>query len=125
MQWIQTLTLDEARPMVERAIKASANAGCAVSVAICDEAGNLVLFERMCGARSHTIELACQKARLSAQIGIPTAILAAAGKGDVLAGGMPILVDGKSVGSIGVSGATPDQDGSIAEAAIESLLARP
>lgn len=90
-----------------------------VSIAIVDEAGELLSFMRMDGARSHTIELAIKKAKVSAQVGVPSAVIHAAGRADITAGGLPIMADGQCAGAIGVSGATVEDDVRIATAGID------
>ncbi len=99
----------------------------AMAVAVVDTAGDLVYFERMDGTQAGSIMVAIDKARSAAQFKRPTKAfqdtLAAGGDGlRVLGlrgavpveGGIPIVIDGKIVGAVGVSGGTSAQDGQCA-----------
>jgi uncharacterized protein GlcG (DUF336 family) len=101
-----------------------------MAIAIVDPAGELVLFEKLDGTQQASVNIAIDKARSSARYKRPTKALA-----DVLAGGgaglrmlaldgavpveggVPIVMDGKLVGAIGVSGGTGQQDGQVATGA--------
>jgi len=39
-------------------------------------------------------------------------------------GGLPLTVDGKIIGAIGVSGGTPEQDGVVAKAGVDAMAAK-
>lgn len=106
-----------------------------VVVAIVDPAGQLVLLEKMDNTQNVSSEVARQKASSAALWRRPTKAfqdgLAAGGVGlRILAlegavpadGGLPIVVDGKIIGAIGVSGATSEQDGQMAKAGLDALL---
>src|SRR5438034_5327781 len=101
----------------------------AMAVAIVDAAGHLVYFERMDGTQIGSVRVAIDKARSAALFKRPTKTfqdtLAAGGDGlrvlrlrDAvpIEGGLPIVVDGRIVGAIGVSGGTSAQDGECAKA---------
>ena len=94
-----------------------------------DGAGDLVYFERMDATQAGSVTIAIDKARSAARFKRPTKAfqdtLAAGGEGwRVLGlngavpveGGVPLVVDGKIVGAIGVSGGTSAQDGQCARA---------
>lgn len=102
-----SLSIDEAEAMLDAAGRAATSRP--VSIAVVDAGGALLAFRRMDGARVHTIELATQKARTAAIVGVPTAAVQAAGR-DICAGGIPVVVEGQCVGAIGVSGAVEDED---------------
>ena len=100
-----------------------------MAVAIVDIAGNLVYFEKMDATQTASVNVAIEKARSAALFKRPTKALqdtlAAGGdglrvlrlEGAVPAeGGIPLLMDGKIVGAIGVSGGTSQQDGQCAKA---------
>jgi Haem-degrading len=94
------------------------------------EAGELLAFSRMDGARSYTVELASEKARGAAKLGLPTAALEqlwrrTASGNPWMRGGKPVLCDGQCAGAIGVSGAKPEVDEEIVEWALASLDAVP
>jgi glc operon protein GlcG len=105
-----------------------------MAVAIVDTAGNLVYFEKMDGTQTGSVAVAIDKARSAALFKRPTKAfqdtLAAGGEGlRVLGlqsavpvdGGIPIVMDGKFVGAIGVSGGTSAQDGQCAKAGVDAV----
>jgi glc operon protein GlcG len=106
-----------------------------VSVTICimDESANILFLQKGDTAGLNTLEYAQRKARYSALFGQPSARAAEqlkAGNTAVLAfpnvfpnqGGVPIKVDGKTIGSIACSGAPSEVDEAIAQAAVDALL---
>ena len=105
-----------------------------IAVAIVDPGGILVYFERMDGTPNGSSAVAADKARSAALFKRPTKsfqdALAAGGEGLRLLrlqgavpidGGIPIVIDGKIVGAIGVSGATSAQDGQAAQAGADAV----
>ncbi len=107
----------------------------AVTVAVCDAAGDLVLLHRTDGAPGFSSELAAAKAYTAARFGNATAALedlwserpvyahslVAQGKWFVGRGGVPVLIDGTVVGAIGVSGADPEEEERLAIEAAEMI----
>ena len=100
-----------------------------MAIAIVDTGGYLVYFERMQDTQIGSVELAIEKARTAALFRRPTKLfqdsVAAGGEGLRLLrltgaipidGGVPIIVDGKVVGAVGVSGGSGAQDGQVATA---------
>jgi uncharacterized protein GlcG (DUF336 family) len=105
-----------------------------VVITILDSGGQLVLSQRLDGAQFGSVEVARDKAYSAVAFRRPTkAFQDGLEKGganlrllrlpgaSVLEGGVPILIDGKVVGSIGVSGVTGEQDAQIAKAGADSL----
>lgn len=105
-----------------------------MAVAVVDTSGNLVYYEKMDNTQIGSATAAVEKARTAALFKRPTKALqdAVAGGGDglrvlslrsaiAIEGGIPLLVDGKIVGAIGVSGAMPAQDGQCAKAGADAL----
>ena len=105
-----------------------------MAVAIVDTAGNLVYFEKMDATQTGGVIVAIEKARSAALFKRPTKAfqdtLAAGGDGlRVLGlegavpveGGIPLVMDGKCVGGIGVSGGTSQQDGQCAKAGADAV----
>jgi len=103
-------------------------------VAITDAAGDLVYLEKMEGTQTGSVNLAIAKARSAARCKRPTKVwqdVVAAGGGGLRIlslegivpsdGGIPLVVDGKIVGAIGLSGGTADQDGQCAKAGADSV----
>ena len=92
-----------------------------VAVAVVDNHGFLVYFERMDNTQLASVEIAVGKAKAAATYRRPTRVftdvinkggVATAALPGVFAspGGLPIMVDGKVTGGVGVSGVTGDQD---------------
>lgn len=119
------ISLAQADSIMERAIAASRARGFRMAIAIVEPSGELVAFSRMDDTQYGSIHIALRKASSSARYRIATATLeerVMAGRlvslanDDALpiAGGIPIVFDGRIVGAIGVSGATAAQDHEIA-----------
>ena len=100
-----------------------------VAVAVVDNHGFLVYFERMDNTQTASMDIAIGKARAAATYRRPTRVFmetinkggpATATLPGVFAspGGIPIIVDGKVTGAIGVSGVTGDQDEQCAKAGL-------
>jgi uncharacterized protein GlcG (DUF336 family) len=105
-----------------------------MAAAIVDTAGDLVYFEKVDGTQAASTLIAIDKARSAVRFKRPTKalqdVLAAGGDGlRLLAlqgavpveGGIPLLMDGKIVGAIGLSGGTSAQDGQCAKAGADTI----
>lgn len=123
--------LEAAQALIERATAYGAEQGWRLAIAIVEPSGELVAFGRMDDTQYGSIYVAQRKAETAARYRIPTALMeerVQAGRIVSLAnadtlpigGGLPIVVDGRIVGAIGVSGATAAQD---AETALTALAA--
>ena len=126
---------------VEAAKKAAAAAAAEASknnwkmaIAITDTAGDLVYFEKMDATQTGSVNVAIDKARSAALYKRPTKVfqdgLAGGGAGlrilglrgaAPVDGGFPIVMDGKIVGAIGVSGTAGDQDAQCAKAGVDAV----
>ncbi|MGZ5652309.1 MAG: GlcG/HbpS family heme-binding protein [Usitatibacter sp.] len=133
------LTSAGAKKMLATAIGLAQKSGVAVTVAIADGGGNLLLLERMEGGRFHTVHSATTKAVCAASNRRPTgskgaqgqtldfghavglALAAGADHWTAMEGGCPILVGGECVGGIGVAGGNWEFDERVARAAVESI----
>ena len=101
-----------------------------VAVAVVDTNGFLVYFERMNNTQTASVDIAIGKAKAAATYRRPTRVFmevinktpATATLPGVFAspGGVPIMVDGKVTGAVGVSGATGDQDEQCSKAGLET-----
>jgi len=105
-----------------------------MAVAIVDTAGDLVYFEKMDDTQTGSVTVSQAKARSAARFKRPTKtfqdaltatpdglrILALEGAVPV-EGGLPIIVAGRIVGAIGVSGGTSQQDGQCAKAGLDAV----
>lgn len=125
-----TLSEATARSMVDTAIIEARSMGVPVTVVIVDESGVLKQVARMDGAPLVSVQTAVNKAYAAAAIGMPPDDFYAAIESDaaavaefatrpglaLIAGGLPVVVDSKVAGAIGVAGAmTGTQDRRIAE----------
>ena len=100
-----------------------------VAVAVVDNHGFLVYFERMDNTQTASVDIAVGKAKAAATYRRPTRVFmetinkggpATATLPGIFAspGGLPIMVDGKVTGGVGVSGVTGDQDEQCAKAGL-------
>jgi len=109
--------------------------GWPMAIAIMDSTGHLLLFQRMDGTQYASISIAQAKAQTAVDLRRATRVLqAAVAEGGLglrllgvpaaipLEGGIPLLEDGKVIGSIGVSGMQSQQDGQVAEAGAAALV---
>src|SRR5262245_31458872 len=100
-----------------------------VAIAIVDTTGSLAMFLKLDNTQTASVEIAIGKARTALDFRRPTKALqdvVAGGGGGLrllsvrgaflLEGGVPIVVDGKVVGAIGVSGVMSEQDAQVAMA---------
>jgi glc operon protein GlcG len=103
-------------------------------IAVLDSGGHLVMLERMDGTQLGSIDAAKDKAYSAVLFRRPTKVFQdLVGQGgpnlrllrlagaSPLEGGIPLIVDGKIVGAVGVSGAASEQDAQVAKAGAESL----
>ncbi len=131
------LTLEGARAVLTAAQCRARELNCPVDVAVVDDGGYLLVFERMGGAKISSINIALVKAQAAAarraptgpamkddQLNMPVALglaLADPAHQTPLRGGVPLIVDGEVIGAIGVSAGTEEQDLDIARAGAAAL----
>lgn len=128
------ISLENARKVAAPAIAEAEKNHWNMAVAVVDTGGNLVYYEKMDNTQLASAGVAIEKARCAAMFKRPTKAfqdtLAAGGDGlrvlslkGVVAseGGIPLVMDGKIVGAIGVSGGTSPQDGQCAKAGADVL----
>ena len=129
----RVLTLEAARRVAAAAETEARKNNWNVSIAILDDAGHLVLFQRMDGAKLVAIDIAIRKARTAVYFqgatkgleeevtkGGRTALLPIEGFMP-LEGGVPLVSGSQLVGAIGVSGVTGQQDAQCALAGAAAL----
>ena len=129
-----SITVDMAKQLAAPAIAEARKNQWTMAVAIVDIAGDLVYFEKMDDTQAGSVDVSIAKARSAARFKRATKVfqdgVAAGGEGlRILAlegavpieGGVPLVVGGKIVGAIGVSGGTSQQDGVVAAAAVATL----
>lgn len=121
------LTLAVAKQIAAAAEAEATKRGSTVVIAIVDDGGHLLLLERLDDTQVASVEVGIGKARTAAifrrlskvfedQVKNGRVAALALPGATPLQGGVPILVDGKVVGAIGVSGNTPQEDEDIAKA---------
>ncbi|HEY7447480.1 MAG TPA: heme-binding protein [Vicinamibacterales bacterium] len=128
------IPLESAKRVAAPALAEARRNNWSMAVAIVDGSGELVYFERIDGTQAASPTVAIEKARSAARFKRPTKALqdalAAGGEGlrilrldsaVPIEGGLPLLMEGKVVGAIGVSGGTSQQDGQCAQAGANVL----
>ncbi len=130
----ETIRLDQAKKAAEAALAEATKRGWAMCIAVVAPSGDLVYFERMDNCQYASIQIAQHKARAAARYRVPTvAFERRMAQGPYNAylptlddfigsrGGNPIVVGGKVIGAIGVSGASGAQDDTISQAGAAAL----
>jgi glc operon protein GlcG len=128
------ITLEQAKKTAAAAEAEARKNNWAVVIAILDSGGHLVFLQRLDNTQFASVEIAQQKAFSAVAFRRPTKVfqdnLAGGGEGfrilrlegaTPVEGGLPIIVDGKIIGAIGVSGVTSQQDNQIAKAGADAL----
>jgi uncharacterized protein GlcG (DUF336 family) len=128
------ISLENAKKAAAPALAEAAKNNWTMAVAVVGPAGNLIYYEKMDNTQLGSAEVAIDKARTAALFKRPTKafqdVVAAGGeglrvlglKGAVpIEGGIPLVMDGKIVGAIGVSGGTSAQDGQCAKAGADTV----
>jgi uncharacterized protein GlcG (DUF336 family) len=128
---VPTISYGYAADIVAKALDAAERAGVRAIVTVVDPALALVAFGRADGATPHSVETSRRKAMTAASTRKPSSALnpdlATAlehGTGGILTrvkGGVPIVVDGVTIGGLGVAGGLPDQDEAIALEVLAAL----
>jgi uncharacterized protein GlcG (DUF336 family) len=132
----QSVSLPEARAIIAAATLKAEEIGQPMNIAVVCAGGHLLAFERMPGAWLGSVDIAIKKAWTSRAFNIETGTLGTLsqsgdqffgihasndGKVMIFAGGVPLKVEGKVVGAIGVSGGLGEQDQAVAEAGAAAL----
>lgn len=128
----KALTLEVAKQMAAASEAEAKKNNWNVVIAIVDDGANLIYLQRMDETQIGSIDVAIAKATTAVKFKRPTKALEDAvtgGRNVVLRlpgavpveGGLPVLVDGKLIGAVGVSGVQSNQDAQIAKAGIDAL----
>lgn len=126
------LSLEDARKVSAAAATEAMKNKWNMAIAVVDDAGHLIYFERIDETQFGSIDIAIGKARTAASLKRPTKALEDALNGGQYAiltfpnilpreGGLPIFADGKVVGAIGVSGGKSSEDAQVAKAGVDAL----
>src|SRR5438093_13017686 len=125
------VNLEDARRVIVAAERKAKEIGQPMNIAVADEGGNIIAHVRMDGAWIGSIDISQKKAYTSRAFDIATKDLATHsqsggqffgihasnyGKIMIFAGCIPLNLDGKVVGAIGVSGGSGEQDHAVAAA---------
>ena len=124
----EPIKLDQAKRVAEAALADANKRGWAMCIAVVGPSGDLVYFEKMDNCQYASIQIAQHKARAAARYRVPTvAFERRMAQGPYNAylptlddfigsrGGNPIIVGGKVIGAIGVSGGSGSQDDTISQ----------
>jgi uncharacterized protein GlcG (DUF336 family) len=127
------ISLEQAKKVVAGAEAEAKKNNWPVVIVVLDSGGQLVMLQRLDNAQWGSVDIAREKARSAVALRRPTKalqdLIAQGGANlrlltlgySVLEGGIPIVMDGKIVGAVGVSGVTSQQDAQIAQAGIDAL----
>ena len=128
------ISLEQAKKIMAGAEAEATKNKWGMVITIVDSGGNAVMVHRLDNTQFGSIDVARDKARTAVAFRRPTKVfqdLIAQGGGNlrllnltgasVLEGGIPIVVGGKIIGGIGVSGVTSQQDAQIAQAGVDAL----
>lgn len=125
------LTQNGAMNILAAAVKKASDMGKPQCIAVVDEGGNLLAFTRMDGAKMLSIESAIRKAVTAASSRAPTGGIqgdlefrlahATSGRLVNLKGGLPIIVDGVTIGGIGVGSQTGEEDLEVAKVGLAAI----
>ena len=131
-----TLTLDDAKRMLQAGEAAAVAIGIPYNIAVVDAGGNLIAFVRQDGALIGSVDLAIGKAKTARLFDKTTSELAHlaqpgsqlfgieqsnGGQVVIFGGGVPVRIAGSIVGAVGTSAGSVEQDIAVAEAAIAAL----
>ena len=131
----KALNLATVKAMVAAAEAEEKKRDVQVTICVVDEAGKLLFLEKADGAGLNTIDFAQRKARHAAYFRSPSKTgadslkngntsLLAVPEAFPMQGGLPIKVDGQTIGAIGVSGAASEVDEAIGQAAIDEVFGK-
>ncbi len=129
------LTLADADAVIAAARAHAEQIGQPMNIAVVDDGGHLVAFARMDGAIKASIDISTRKARTSIMMNLPTGALSqvtqpgaelygleqTSGGLVTFGGGVLLVRDQETVGAVGVSAGSVEQDVAVAEAGAAAL----
>jgi uncharacterized protein GlcG (DUF336 family) len=129
MPYGEAIKLDQAKKAADAALADATKRGWPMCIAVVTPSGDLVYFVKMDDCQYASITIAQHKAKAAATFRRPTVVFERLlGKGPFFSylttldgmigsrGGNPIVVNGKIIGAIGVSGGTGSQDDTVSQA---------
>jgi len=131
----KALTLVAAKKMAAAAEAEAVKNNWRMVIAVVDDGGYLIYLQRTDETQAGSVDVAVQKAKSAAMFRRPTKVFedaVAGGRNALLGltgavpieGGVPIMLDGKLLGAVGVSGGSAAQDGQVAKAGVDALPAK-
>ena len=135
---VQRLSIEDARVLIEGAREKATEIGVPMCIAVTDDSGNLIAFERMDGGKAHSIVVAQDKAFTAGaarkatheynEVNTPGSLAFGihtehGGRVSSVGGGLPVMVDGECVGGSGASSGAPQQDMNVSQSGIDHFLA--
>ena len=134
MPYGETIKLDQAKKAADAALADASKRGWPMCIAVVTPSGDLVYFVKMDDCQYASITIAQHKAKAAATFRRPTVVFERLlGKGPFFSylttldgmigsrGGNPIVVNGKIIGAIGVSGGTGSQDDAVSQAGMAAV----
>jgi glc operon protein GlcG len=131
------LTLEGARAVLTAARRRAEEIKVPMDIAVVDDGGHLLAFERMDGARPSSIAISLVKAQAAAlrrsptgpaltgdQVNLPLALglaIANPAAQTPIRGGVPLIADGQVIGAVGASAGSEDQDLDVARAGAAAI----
>ena len=134
---VSRLCIEDARILIEGARQKAAQIGVPMCIAVTDDSGNLIAFERMNGGKAHSVDVSIDKAYTAGSARKATHEYNAAnvpgnlafgihtesgGRISTVGGGLPVFIDDQCVGGIGASSGSPQQDMEVSQAGLDHFL---
>ena len=134
---VNRLCIEDARILIEGARQKAAQIGIPMCIAVTDDSGNLIAFERMNGGKAHSVHVSIDKAYTAGSARKATHEYNAAnvpgnlafgihtesgGRISTVGGGLPVFIDDQCVGGIGASSGSPQQDMEVSQAGLDHFL---
>lgn len=139
MKMTPKLTLNDAQVIMQACVAKAEEIAVDMDIAITDDSGNLLMFQRMDGARITSIDISMGKSftasaarkstRAYGEISVPGKPAfgintSNQGRFSIVAGGLPLFAGEQIVGGVGCSSGTPDQDEVVAQAGVDAFLSQ-
>ena len=134
---VNRLCIEDARILIEGARQKAAQIGVPMCIAVTDDSGNLIAFERMNGGKAHSVDVSIDKAYTAGSARKATHEYNAAnvpgnlafgihtesgGRISTVGGGLPVFIDDQCVGGIGASSGSPQQAMEVSQAGLDHFL---